>query len=90
MDRTIRLREKGKVKRPTRAAVVSALILWLNDQSTEKQKEIVAQGMGKLNALLAGEPPAPDSVPAIPPVVNETRVYRTGQEKPKRRRTGTN
>jgi hypothetical protein len=51
-DRSIRFREKGKEKRPTRAAVVSALILWFAEQPEGQQRAVLVRGMDRLNELL--------------------------------------
>lgn len=86
-DRSIRFREKGKEKRPTRAAIVSALILWLDAQSDADQRRIVADGMRRLNDLLEFDEAQPfnkkgDGSPvANPPVVarGEEVDVETGQ-----------
>jgi predicted DNA-binding transcriptional regulator YafY len=57
-DRSIRLRENGKEKRPTRAAVVSALVVWLSEQTEAQQRAIVARGIASLNAMLEHDGPA--------------------------------
>lgn len=60
MDPTIRFGGK----KPTRASVVNALLLWLDDQPGPEQKRIVREGMALLNRILGDEPAAltgPDS-----------------------------
>ena len=67
-DRTVRFREKGKQKRPTRAAIVSALILWLEDQPMDVQRHVIASGLDKLNGLLDTDQPQTMTKPLDLPV----------------------
>lgn len=84
-DRAIRFRERGREKRPTRAAIVSALILWLDAQPHAEQRRVISEGMARLNRLLEGEETAiQDDPPAPPPIVAEP------EPKPKNKRPRTN
>lgn len=49
MDRSIRFRG---VKKPTRAAVVNALLLWAGDLPLPELRRVIGEGMNKLSAVL--------------------------------------
>jgi len=49
-DRTIRYRDK---RRPGIAAIVNALILSLESRSEDEQRQVIRDGMNRLNLLLA-------------------------------------
>lgn len=58
-DRAIRLEAGGRPgRRPSRAAILNALILWLHARPVAQQRHVVAEGMERLNMILAfeGEP----------------------------------
>lgn len=69
-DRSIRTR---KGRRPSRAAIINALVLWLSALPDAEQARIVAEGMTRLNAILAApappgsDCPEPDALEAIRP-----------------------
>jgi hypothetical protein len=57
-DRKIRYkRHTAKPAKPGKAALVNALILWLNNQPVGEQKRIAMEGLASLDALLAMESP---------------------------------
>jgi len=58
-DKSIRLKEKGKVKKPTRAALVSALILYLARLPKDEQRAMIAEGIAEVNRLLEHDSPQP-------------------------------
>jgi hypothetical protein len=69
-DRSIRF-AAGK-KKANRAAVLNALILWLDGLPPAEQKDIIRAGMVRLNAILgaAPEPPAVSSGRGVPDVAD--------------------
>jgi hypothetical protein len=95
-DRSIRLREGGKEKKPTRAAIVSALILWIAEQPEQQQMAIMAQAMDRLNALLGQDDEGGSSMsmrmdpsePDLGPVGNRIAVPHEPPKKTPKRRSG--
>lgn len=73
---------KQKMKKPTKAAIMSALVLWISRLPATEQRRIVADGMLDLNRLVKKDPPASsdkqEGGPALP------RGPRKGLPNPKR------
>lgn len=82
-DPTTRYRGRRKANR---AAVLNALILWLDSRPREEQLAIVGQGMRRLNDLLLPDGVGSDADaerPAIPPPAAELFAVRDPKAKPK-------
>jgi hypothetical protein len=56
-DKSIRYLGGRGLKKPTRASILNALLFWLDAQPPAVQRRIVLDGMGRLNAVLSGQPP---------------------------------
>jgi hypothetical protein len=69
---------KNGRKAATQAAVISALILWLESQPQDMIESVLADGMARLNALMEGTggPPAPARHEAPP----EPAPYSQGRQ----------
>ena len=78
-DRSIRIIHSGGIKRPTRAAIVAAILLEFAGKSDEEQLNICRSGIDRLNAMIE-ERPAPAPVEKPPTVMIDRDVELAKEE----------